>query len=80
MSGEGPSRPRRRQRLGLAIAGGRFSGVHQWPVLGVHRGDRWSAASANRRANWGARWGCGAAGRKSAGGLRRCHGDQKAAL
>src|SRR6185437_8904475 len=38
MSGEGPSRPRRRQRLGLAIAGGRFSGVHQWPVLGVHRG------------------------------------------
>src|SRR6185437_1909105 len=40
MSGEGPSRPRRRQRLGLAIAGGRFSGVHQWPVLGVHRGAR----------------------------------------
>src|SRR6185437_9162572 len=38
MSGEGPLRPRRRQRLGLASAGGRFSGVHQWPVLGVHRG------------------------------------------
>jgi len=44
MSGEGPSRPRRSQRLGLAIAGGRFSGVHQWPVLGVHRG----AARAER--------------------------------
>ncbi len=39
MSGEGPSGPRRRQRLGLATRG-RFSAVHQWPVLGVHRGYR----------------------------------------
>jgi hypothetical protein len=24
--------------VSVAIRGGRFSGVHQWPVLGVHRG------------------------------------------
>src|SRR6185437_10253496 len=48
MSGEGPSRPRRRQRLGLARAGGRFSGLHQWPVLGVNRGV-WRALVRDRR-------------------------------
>ena len=29
---------RRRQRLGRYRSAGRFSGVHHWPVLGVHRG------------------------------------------
>ena len=37
-AGEGPWAPRRRQRLGRYVVSGRFSGVHQWPVLGVHRG------------------------------------------
>jgi hypothetical protein len=29
---------RRRQRLAALTQTGRFSGVHDWPVLGVHRG------------------------------------------
>ena len=37
-AGVGTCIPRRRQRLGRYACGGRFSGVHQWPVLGVHRG------------------------------------------
>lgn len=32
---------RRRQRPGALSSVGRFSGVHQWPVMGVARGTRW---------------------------------------
>ena len=40
MPAEGPQSPRRVNVLGRRYLTGRFSGVHVWPVLGVHRGKR----------------------------------------
>src|SRR5690606_32825499 len=36
--GGGPRPAASRQRPGAVATTGRFSGVHHWPVLGVHRG------------------------------------------